>query len=250
LPAITQLLSQTLEHQPKKFCGLILEVVRRAIVYRARKNPIVATDLATLHQLVYAAGFRLKDLEDTESFGELAVAFKPPSARPHLQLSATDRTRLRERLDDLAQMTPTMRGLAFETFLNELFALSGLTPRAPFQIIGEQIDGSFEAESQTYLLEAKWEGKKTGQAELLVFSGKISGKAQWTRGLFVSFAGFTDVGLEAFARGKATNLVCMDRFDIFFVLAGTGSLPDVLARKLRRAAEDNTAFVSAKALYV
>src|SRR5260221_10622620 len=113
LPAITQLLSQTLEHQPKKFCGLILEVVRRAIVYRARKNPIVATDLATLHQLVYAAGFRLKDLEDTESFGELPEAFKPPSARPTLQFSAAYPTPLRERTPDQRPHTPAMGGLRY-----------------------------------------------------------------------------------------------------------------------------------------
>src|SRR5262245_3006541 len=69
LPAINALLEQTLERQPKKFCGLIVEVVRKAIVYRARKNPLKAGDLATLHGLVYRVGFRLKDLENTEAFG-------------------------------------------------------------------------------------------------------------------------------------------------------------------------------------
>ena len=98
-------------------------------------------------------------------------------------------------------------------------------------------------------MEAKWEGRPTGQADLLVFSGKISGKAQWARGLFISFAGFTREGLEAFARGKPTNLVCMDRFDIFFLLGGSTSLADLLSRKLRRAVEENLAFVPAKELY-
>jgi hypothetical protein len=116
----------------------------------------------------------------------------------------------------------------------------------PFRLTGEQIDGSFEANGQTYLVEAKWESKRIGQAELLVFSGKISGKAQWARGLFVSFSGFTSEGLEAFARGKPTNLVCMDRFDLYFVLGGVATLADVLSRKQRRAAEENAAFIPVK----
>jgi hypothetical protein len=249
LPAITRLLQQTFEHQPKRFCGLILEIVRKAIVYRASKQPLGAKDLQTLHTLVYRVGFRLKDLEDVEAFGDLAVVNKPPPTKQVSKLSDSDRERLRGRLDALAEMAPPNRGLAFEGFLNELFELSTMKPRAPFKLVGEQIDGSFEAEGQTYLLEAKWESKKLGQAELLVFSGKISGKAQWARGLFVSFGGFTDVGLEAFTRGKPTNLVCMDRYDIYFVLSGKAVLSDLLARKLRRAAEDNAAFVSARDLF-
>lgn len=249
LPAITTLLEQTLEHQPKKFCGLILEIVRKAIGYRARKNPLKVTDLAILHGLVYRVGFRLKDLENTEAFGELAVAYAPAKQGPPGQLTAADRARLRARLDELAEMSPSARGLAFETFLNELFTLSAMPPRAPFRLSGEQIDGSFEAEGQTYLVEAKWESKKIGQAELLVSSGKISGKAQWARGVFVSFSGFTAEGLEAFARGKATNLVCMDRFDLYFVLGGGAPLMELLSRKLRRAAEENTAFIPAKEIY-
>ena len=52
---------------------------------------------------------------------------------------------------------------ALEKFLIELFTLSGMAPRSPFSIVGEQIDGSFDLDGQTYLLEAWWEAKKTGQ---------------------------------------------------------------------------------------
>lgn len=189
-------------------------------------------------------------MENTEAFGNLAVKAKAPTkARPKGQISDADRTRLRARLDELTEMSPSTRGLAFEPFLSELFVLSEMTPRAPFRLVGEQIDGSFDLDGQTYLVEAKWEGKKTGQADLLVFSGKISGKAQWARGLFVSFAGYTQEGLEAFTRGKPTNLVCMDRFDIYFLLRGGASLAELLTQKLRRAAEENLAFVPADKLY-
>jgi hypothetical protein len=250
LPAITQLLMQTLERQPKRFCGLILEIVRSSIVYRASKNPLQPGDIETLHALVYRVGFRLRDLENTEAFGDLAVTYRPAKGLVSSgELSASERSRLRVRLGELAEMSASPRGFAFEQYLNELFSLSAMTPRSPFRLKGEQIDGSFEAGNQTYLLEAKWESKKTGQADLLVFSGKIGGKAQWARGLFVSFAGFTTEGMESFARGRSTNLVCMDRFDIYFVLNGRATLLEVLTRKLRRAAEENVAFVPAQELF-
>ncbi len=161
LPAITQLLSQTLEIQPQKFCDLVLEIVRKAIVYRARKNPIRASDVETLHALVYRVGFRLKDLENTEAFGELAV--RSPASRHERsagRLTSSDRARLCSRLDELADMSPSTRGLAFESYLTELFSLSEMTPRSPFRLSGEQIDGSFDAGGQTYLVEAKWQGTK------------------------------------------------------------------------------------------
>ena len=50
-------------------------------------------------------------------------------------------------------------GLALEKLLTELFELSGLKPRKSFCVVGEQIDGSFELDHETYLLQAN--GRRT-----------------------------------------------------------------------------------------
>jgi hypothetical protein len=55
----------------------------------------------------------------------------------------------------VSSLKPDARGRAFESFLNDLFAAYGLSPRNPFRLTGEQIDGSFELGQDTYLLEAK-----------------------------------------------------------------------------------------------
>jgi restriction endonuclease Mrr len=121
--------------------------------------------------------------------------------------------------------------LRFEGFLNELFSAYELTPRNAFRLSGEQIDGSFRLDGQTYLVEAKWHGPRIGFADLMTFSGKVGGKASWSRGLFVSNSGFTAEGLEAFSRGRQTNLICADGLDLYEVLAGRVSLVDVLREK-------------------
>jgi hypothetical protein len=142
------------------------------------------------------------------------------------------------------------RGFAFEVFLSELFALYDLAPRRSFRNTGEQIDGSFEMPPETFLLEAKWQDAPIGQGDLLTFSGKVEGKALWSRGLFVSYSGFTPDGLHAFARGRRTSIVCMDGLDLVQILSGGLNFIEVIQRKKRRAAETGNAFVPVRDLFM
>lgn len=157
--------------------------------------------------------------------------------------------RLRDSLMGLHTMPPQQRGFAFERFLNDLFELFRLAPRRSFRLVGEQIDGSFQLGQDVYLVEAKWQNEPTGQSDLLSFSGKVEGKAQWSRGVFISYSGFSQNGLEAFARGKSTRIVCMDGFDLHCVLTHGLNLGEVIAAKVRRAGETNDAFVSVRDLF-
>lgn len=156
---------------------------------------------------------------------------------------------LRDKFIELHSMSPRERGFAFERFLNELFNLFNLAPRGSFRLVGEQIDGSFQITQDVYLVEAKWQNQKTGQSDLLSFSGKVEGKAQWSRGLFISYTGFSHDGLEAFARGKSTRIICMDGFDLHCVLNYDLNLAEVVNRKMRRAGETNDAFISVRDLF-
>ena len=151
---------------------------------------------------------------------------------------------------DLMQITslsPQARGFAFEKFLKNLFDVYGLMAHASFRLQGEQIDGSFQLDGETYLLEAKWQGKPTGVADLHVFHGKIEQKAAWARGLFVSTNGFTEDGLVAFGKGK--RVICMDGLDLFEMLDHEIPLSQVLERKVRRAAETGAPFIRVRDLF-
>jgi lipocalin len=151
---------------------------------------------------------------------------------------------LKEHLLSLERLEPSARGFAFEKFLQELFAAFHLDPRASFRLTGEQIDGSFQMDSDTYLFEAKWQAPPTPQSDLLVFRGKVESKAVWTRGLFISISGFTSDGLVAFSRGRATNLIGMSGQDLLFILDREMTLSDAIRKKARRAAETGEFFVS------
>jgi hypothetical protein len=177
---------------------------------------------------------------------------KPDAAQPSGQppKPAFDRPcllALRSDLLGFTQLTPQKRGYAFETFLRDLFNVFGLEAREPFRLKGEQIDGSFLLQGQTYLVEAKWQDTQTGVADLHTFHGKLEQKAAWTRGLFVSHSGFTEDGLAAFGRGK--RAICMDGLDLFDTLSRELPLNHVLEKKVRRAAETGLPFARVRDLF-
>lgn len=185
----------------------------------------------------------LARLGGTPITGDPAASTPKPPSEPSAAVNAP----LKTRLIGITTLAPQPRGYEFERFLKALFDANGLGARASFRLIGEQIDGSFELSGETYLLEAKWTDSQVGATELRAFNAKLEEKAAWTRGLFVSNSGFSDEGLVAFGRGK--RVVCMDGLDLYEVLDRGLSLPDALARKVRRAAESGQPFVRIRDLY-
>ena len=261
LPAITELLARTLVANKGRFATLVLEVVRRGLSYRESRDPVRRAEIDDLNELLLKLGLRINDLNDPNFLASLPGSRRagrssrtaqagpiPSSAGAPEGPTPEELRNLQIKLKDLTGLAPTRRGFAFERFLNELFAAFGMAPRNAFRLVGEQIDGSFHHSAQTYLVEAKWEALRTGQSDLLAFSGKVAGKAQWSRGAHISLTGYSDEGLEAFARGKQTNIICIDGLDLYYVLNGNVWLSKLIAMKARRAAESNEAFVSVRTL--
>lgn len=147
----------------------------------------------------------------------------------------------------LSSLEPHTRGFAFEKYLKRLFDANGLDGKASFRLIGEQIDGSFELNGETYLLEAKWTSKPIGSADLRAFNAKVEDKAAWSRGIFISDCGFTEDGLTAFGKGK--SIICMDGFDMSEMLLNNKAFSEVISKKVRRAAETGNPFVRVRDLY-
>ena len=244
LPAIATLLEQTLDNKRGLFCDLIVEIVRTGIKYRNNKgNPITREEIEELNQLILDLHFKIPELWSPEFLGSL------PSEEPEVDINENEIDdkhiqELKERFINLSSMEAQARGYAFEKFLQDMFTAFSLEPRSPFKLIGEQIDGSFQIGSTTYLVEAKWQNKNTSQSDLLIFQGKVEGKARWSRGLFISYNGFTKDGLEAFSKGRSTGILGMTGQDIFFILNGDISLVDAIEKKARRAAETGDFFVN------
>lgn len=200
---------------------------------RLREPAVSAGDETKLRKLLT----RLTGSSDLAASGDQPVPAFDRSLCP----------RMRDELNALWSLTPQARGLRFESYLRDLFAAFGLKPRGAFKLHGEQIDGSFLLGRDTYLLEAKWHQDPLGAAELRILQSKVAEKATWTRGLFVSFSGFTEEGLVAFGRGK--SIICMSGRDLYDALDRELHLAEVLERKVRHAAETGEPYSSVRKLY-
>jgi len=246
-PAISQLIRQTLDKSRDKFCQLIIEIVMTSILYRAnKKNPVTKEEIESLNKLIIGVGFKIPELWDLKFLNGLPTnkADKETIIEKPTEDISEQIKKLRQEYIELAKLEPQARGYAFQDFLTKIFTVYGLKPKSAFRLIGEEIDGSFELNGDTYLLEAKWQAKQTSEKDLGVFSIKVAGKSIWSRGLFISYAGFTSDGLIAFARGKQTNIIGMDGQDLFFILDGKLKLDKAIQLKARRAAETNDFFIS------
>jgi hypothetical protein len=151
-------------------------------------------------------------------------------------------------LISLTDMQPQQRGYQFEKFLKKVFDAFGLQAEKPFRLVGEQIDGSFVLDGDTYLVEARWQNELTGASDLHAFQGKLDQRAAWGRGLFVSYSGFTEQGLIAF--GRARKVICLDGRDLSETFQRRFPLPEVLRRKVRRAVEHGVTLARVSDLFL
>lgn len=216
-----------------------------------------------LNGLLLDLAFKFPDLWDEEFLDSLAVnnidraaalarsAAAVSRPGPTSQGRATTLMDLKDRFFALcANENRQEAGLALERLLNELFEHFALQPRASFRLVGEQIDGSFVLDFETYLAEAKWTLKSVDAADLFIFREKVEGKSASTRGLFLSVNGFAPNGLDALIRGKQPLFFLMDGVDLCTVLQDQIELPALLSLKQRRLAEEGSVFVPARELLV
>jgi hypothetical protein len=247
-PAIIQLLQSTLDYRRDQFCNLIVEIVRMGIAYLSNKGePVTRDEIVKLNQLITKVSFKIPELWDP-AFLDSLPSSQPIKKEEPSSVNQKTVESLKNDLIGLTSLEAHKRGFALEKFLNEMFAAYSLEPRGSFRIVGEQIDGSFQIGTDVYLVEAKWHNKQIDQSELLVFHGKVEGKSKWSRGLYVSYSGFTSDGLTAYSRGRPTNIIGMDSQDLFYILNGEMTLVEAINRKARRAAETGEFFVSVYAL--
>ncbi|MCD9097515.1 restriction endonuclease [Luteimonas fraxinea] len=156
--------------------------------------------------------------------------------------SIADRRAQGKRLEDLnseflnlttaSDVTPQQRGFKLELLFFQLLHLSELEHSKPYRTPGrEQIDGHFKYEKFDYLVEVKWTQELTKQPDLSIFDGKIRGKAQSTRGFFVSANGFDDMAVQKYS-GDSPRIILMTGEDLALVLSGRVLFADAMRAKL------------------
>lgn len=253
------MLEQTLDRKRSLFEPLIIEIVREGIVYRQKKaDPLTIDEVDELNSYIFRLGFKFPDLYDPTFRASLPrKGFKGPAqdeTPTKTELDAgqpSDRQRRSEQLAAIksdffalfAESNRNAAGLALEKILNRLFAVYDLSPRQPFRVTGEQIDGSFELDHDVYLVEAKWEKEALPEAPLLVFRGKIEGKSAYTRSVFFALHNISEQAKKAITIGKQATFFVIDGYDLTMILSEDIRLDDYLRQRRRLLAEEGLVIV-------
>jgi hypothetical protein len=219
---------------------------------RNLRQRITADEITTINGHIFDIGFKFPDLWDPSFLNSLALDDVAHAQKIVADVRRDDEVRTsasQDRLKTLASLKTELEGLFFqedrqaaglalEKLLNQLFRLFDLAPRAPFKLVGEQIDGSFELDNAIYLLEAKWEKAPSQEKDLLVFRGKIEGKASFTRGMFIAMNGVTRDAATAILVGKQPTFFVATGHDLMMILQGALALDEFLRRRVRLLAEE------------
>ncbi len=142
---------------------------------------------------------------------------------------------LNRRLLELAEsseVSPQKRGFDLERLFFDLLTYFEFECQPSYRNpAGEQIDGHFSYEKFDYLVEGKWTKELTKQPDLSIFDGKIRGKAQSTRGFFLSASGFDEKAIVKFS-GDAPRIVLMTGEDLALILNGHLTFHDAMKAKV------------------
>lgn len=154
--------------------------------------------------------------------------------------------RLRELYEAYGEMFSSSdhqaRGYSLEDLLKELFGLFEIRYRKSYRAGGEQIDGFFTFGGFDYLVEARWRKDVPSRDDLLGFKGKVDGKIESTRGLFVSVPGFREDIVQRLRESGPANLILMDGYDLTLILEGRVSLIDALQAKADKASQEGVVY--------
>lgn len=129
-----------------------------------------------------------------------------------------------------ATLTSQQKGFKLEDIFFQLLNIEEFNYTLPFRNDTQQIDGIFKYESFDYLVEIKFQNEQIKEKELSIFKHKIDGKAQSTRGLFLSMNDFDKEHIKAF-EGNSPKIILMTGQELFFILDQRRSFFDVMQKK-------------------
>lgn len=241
-PSLTQLLELTYERRTDRFCPLVETIVRRGMSRRKQQgDPVQRGEIEAVNAELLRLSFKIPALVDPAFLDSLPV---PPVEAP-ADPPQEPRTDPRSAMPALQQRFLALHvesdrakaGRDFNSFLHDLFSAWDLEPRFNYRVTGEEIDGAFDLDRDTYLLEAKWIAEKVQAPALYTFRQKVAGKSAYTRGLLVAVEGFTPGAVTALGEGLEHRIILLDGAHLMRVLNGAAALPDLIRLSARHLEE-------------
>jgi hypothetical protein len=151
---------------------------------------------------------------------------------------------LSERLNALSlQLGTQQAGYDFERWFYDLVDYFEVENRRPYKVDGRQIDGSVTVDGTTYLVELKFTKDQSDAPDVNIFDRKVGSKADNTMGILASISGYSSVAVKEASRER-TPLLLIDHRHIYFLLTGSTTFSQMIARLRRHSSQTGEAYLS------
>lgn len=186
-------------------------------------NALVREDIIDKSDKLYEIGKRLLGKSTNSKRSKPKKPAKP----------IVDYDRLKDSLLDIEKLpSPQAKGYEFEKYLNNLFEAFELEPHASYRTEHDQIDGSFNFDGNTILIEAKYKSKEIPKDDLILFENKLKSKSHFTKGLFITYSRVASKALDYF-QDSGSRMVVLTVDELFLMCQNKIPLTTLLRSKFR-----------------
>lgn len=133
------------------------------------------------------------------------------------------------------------KGYALEKFLTLMFEEFDMISRTPYKIEGEQIDGAFEFEYETYLIEAKWQKSEVSTKNIDYFQRKVEDKSKFTRGIMISESSYNQYAIEH-NTNQGANFILINVAELYVAFQHKEPFSKLLKLKWKALTEEGKVF--------
>jgi Holliday junction resolvase-like predicted endonuclease len=152
------------------------------------------------------------------------------------------------RLRELSADEASSRGQRFNHFLAELLQSWGIKASSSITSSGE-IDVGFELEGQRFIVEAKWEQKRTDTGQIAKLQKRLRQRLGGTIGLFISMFGYTQDALNDLKEGEQLAVLCLSRDYVEAMLSEFIPPDELLSELVTKASLRGEAYVPLSSLF-
>lgn len=124
-------------------------------------------------------------------------------------------------------MTPQQRGQQFNEVIAELLAAFGIPASANQRNVGE-IDVVFSHAGKRYILEAKWEQRKTDTGAIAKLQRRVEQRMSGVTGILLAMKGYTDEALDEIDKGRRLDVLLLDGGHWDAMISGVVPPPEML----------------------
>lgn len=147
-----------------------------------------------------------------------------------------------------SSLTNQKKGYAFEKFLKSLFDAYSLKPHISYRTVSDQIDGSFELNGLTCLLEARYRGTAPTKDDLILFRNKLDRKSSLVRGVFICLGNISNKVIDFFREKENKKIIVITVEELYSLFQSKKDFVKLLKAKFRYLDETGIIFVNHKNL--